>query len=83
MQAHDPIAAVQATQLGIKHALAGQPGPVAILFSHDSLAGSVAPDSQPMLYPTRYYLPGRRRLPISAQIEAAAARDPRGATGRC
>ncbi len=43
MQAHDPIAAVQATQLAIKHAMAGQPGPVAVLFSHDALAGTVAP----------------------------------------
>ena len=33
MQAHDPVAAVQATQLAIKHALAGQPGPVAVLFA--------------------------------------------------
>ena len=32
MQAHDPIGAVQATQLAIKHALAGQPGPVALVF---------------------------------------------------
>jgi len=63
MQAHDPIAAVQATQLAIKHALAGQPGPVAVLYSHDSLAGSVAPDSQPMLYPTRHYLPSPPRQP--------------------
>jgi acetolactate synthase-1/2/3 large subunit len=38
MQAHDPIAAVQATQLAIKHALAGQPGPVAVLYAHDALA---------------------------------------------
>src|SRR5579859_8021722 len=52
MQAHDPVAAVQATQLAIKHALSGQPGPVAVLFAHDSLAGNVAPDSQPILYPT-------------------------------
>ena len=33
MQAHEPLAAVQATQLAIKHAMAGQPGPVAVLFS--------------------------------------------------
>ena len=72
MQAHDPIAAVQATQLGIKHALAGQPGPVAILYSHDSLAGSVAPDSQPMLYPTRYYLPGLPPPAEEQQVKAAA-----------
>jgi acetolactate synthase I/II/III large subunit len=73
MQAHDPIAAVQATQLAIKHALAGQPGPVAVLYSHDSLAGSVAPDSQPMLYPTRHYLPSPPPPAESRQVEAAAA----------
>jgi acetolactate synthase-1/2/3 large subunit len=72
MQAHDPIGAVQATQLAIKHALAGQPGPVAVLFSHDSLAGSVAPDSQPALYPTRHYLPPAPPPADPAQVEAAA-----------
>src|SRR6476646_9377295 len=73
MQAHDPIAAVQATQLAIKHALAGQPGPVAVLYSHDSLAGSVAPDSQPALYPTRHYLPSPPPPAETRQVEAAAA----------
>src|ERR1700758_57378 len=73
MQAHDPIGAVQATQLAIKHALAGQPGPVAVLFSHDSLAGSVGPDSQPMLYPTRHYLPSLPPPAETRQVEAAAA----------
>ncbi len=72
MQAHDPVAAVQATQLGIKHALAGQPGPVAILYSHDSLAGTVMPDSQPMLYPTRHYLPPPPPPAGQLQVEAAA-----------
>jgi acetolactate synthase-1/2/3 large subunit len=72
MQAHDPIGAVQATQLAIKHALAGQPGPVAVLFSHDSLAGSVAPDSQPALYPTRHYLPPAPPPADPARVEAAA-----------
>jgi acetolactate synthase-1/2/3 large subunit len=56
MQAHDPVAAVQATQLAIKHAVSGQPGPIAVLFAQASL-GPVRPDSQPTLYPTRYYLP--------------------------
>jgi acetolactate synthase-1/2/3 large subunit len=73
MQAHDPIAAVQATQLAIKHALAGQPGPVAVLYSHDSLAGSVMPDSQPMLYPTRHYLPSPPPPAETRTVEAAAA----------
>lgn len=72
MQAQDPVAAVQATQLAIKHAMAGQPGPVAVLFSHDALAGSVAADSQPALYPTRYYLPPAPP-PADPPLIAAAA----------
>jgi len=72
MQAHDPIGAVQATQLAIKHALAGQPGPVAVLYAHDSLAGSVAPDSQPALYPTRHYLPPAPPPADAVWVEAAA-----------
>src|SRR5205085_748118 len=74
MQAQEPIAAVQATQLAIKHAMAGQPGPVAVLFSHDALAGSVAPDSQPVLYPTRFYLPPPPPPADPGQIAAAAER---------
>jgi len=72
MQAQEPIAAVQATQLAIKHAMSGQPGPVAVLFSHDALAGNVAPDSQPILYPTRYYLPSPPPPADPAQITAVA-----------
>lgn len=72
MQAHEPLAAVQATQLAIKHAMAGQPGPVAILFSHDALAGNVAADSNPGLYPTRFYLPAPPP-PGDAKAVAAAA----------
>src|SRR6266853_998465 len=72
MQAQDPVTAVQATQLAIKHALSGQPGPVAVLFSHDALAGNVAPDSQPILYPTRFYLPSPLPPADPAQIAAAA-----------
>src|SRR5207237_9159362 len=72
MQAQEPIAAVQATQLAIKHAMAGQPGPVAVLFSHDALAGDVPPDSQPALYPTRFYLPPPPPPADPMQIKAAA-----------
>ena len=74
MQAQEPIAAVQATQLAIKHAMSGQPGPVAVLFGHDALAGSVGPDSQPVLYPTRFYLPPAPPPPDPAQVAAAAER---------
>ena len=72
VQAHDPVAAVQATQLALKHAMAGQPGPVAVLYSHDSLAGTVAPGSQPALYATRHYLPLLPPPAATAAVEAAA-----------
>jgi acetolactate synthase I/II/III large subunit len=70
MQAHTPVAAVQATQLAIKHATAGQPGPVTVLFSMECLAGQVEPDSQPVLYPSGYYLPP---APPPADIVRVAA----------
>ncbi len=74
MQAHEPLAAVQATQLAIKHAMAGQPGPVAILFSHDALAGTVAPEAQPGLYPTRFYFPPAPPPADAGAVAAAAER---------
>jgi acetolactate synthase I/II/III large subunit len=74
MQALEPLEAVQATQLAIKHATSGQMGPVAILFSHDSLAGTITPDQQPPLYPTRYYLPPDPAPIDQARIDQAAER---------
>jgi acetolactate synthase I/II/III large subunit len=53
---HDPVSAVQSVQLGIKHALAGQPGPVAVLFHSAALTGTVGPDSVPRLYSSSGYL---------------------------
>ncbi|HEX5318833.1 MAG TPA: thiamine pyrophosphate-binding protein [Stellaceae bacterium] len=72
MQANEPLEAVQATQLAIKHATSGQPGPVVILFSHDSLAGDVSPDFNPGLFPTKFYLPVPPP-PADAKAVAAAA----------
>ena len=70
MQATDAGSAVQATQLAIKHAVSGQAGPVVVLFSQDSLAGTMGPDSVPALYPTRHYLPP---LPPPAEPSRIAA----------
>ena len=70
MQAEEPLEAVVATQLAIKHAMAGQPGPVVVLFSHDSLAGDVSPDTNPGLFHTRHYLPAP---PPPAEAGAVAA----------
>jgi acetolactate synthase I/II/III large subunit len=56
MEPRDPVQAVQCTQLAIKHAMAGQPGPVALLFHSASLTGQVGPQSIPRLYSTQGYL---------------------------
>lgn len=72
MQAHSPTAAVQATQLAIKHATAGQPGPVAVLFAMDSLNGKVEPTARPTLYPTHYYLPPEPPEADPIRVTAAA-----------
>ncbi len=72
VQALTPVAAVQGTQLAIKHALSGQCGPVAVLFAMDSLSGTVKPDSQPVVYPTQYYLPAPPPPADAARVAAAA-----------
>jgi acetolactate synthase-1/2/3 large subunit len=72
VQALTPVAAVQGTQLAIKHALSGQCGPVAVLFAMDSLSGTVKPDSQPVLYPTQHYMPAPPPPADAARLAAAA-----------
>ncbi len=57
MVSHDGPQAVQHTQLALKHALTGEPGPVAVIFHSASLRGRVGPDSKPRIYPTAAYLP--------------------------
>ena len=79
MVSHDPAQAVQHTQLAFKHALAGEPGPVAVIYHGDALKGKVGPDSVPRIYPTRAYLPrplhgGRRRRRSTAAAAALPAR---------
>ncbi|HET9903108.1 MAG TPA: thiamine pyrophosphate-binding protein, partial [Xanthobacteraceae bacterium] len=71
-QALDPVPAVQATQIGIKHALSGQPGPVAVLFGADALGGIVPADSMPRIYPTGHYLPPPPQGADPRAVEAAA-----------
>jgi acetolactate synthase I/II/III large subunit len=74
MVSHAPAQAVQHTQLAIKHALTGEPGPVAVVYHGDALQGTVGPDSVPRLYPTRPYLPRRSQaVDVAALDEAARA----------
>ncbi|MHA1165895.1 MAG: thiamine pyrophosphate-binding protein, partial [Alphaproteobacteria bacterium] len=69
--AHTPAEAVHAMQLGIKHAMSGERGPVGVIFHSGCFSGRIDPNERPFLYPTRRYLPPK----ISgdtASIEAAA-----------
>ncbi len=67
-----PAQAVQHTQLAIKHALTGDPGPVAVAFHSSALRGRVGPDSHPRLWSTRHYLVERPRSVDDAALERAA-----------
>lgn len=68
---HSPAQAVQHTQLAIKHALTGQPGPVALLYHSQALRGKVDPEGHPRLYPTAGYLP-QTVTPDPAAVRRAA-----------
>ncbi|MGB0554383.1 MAG: thiamine pyrophosphate-binding protein [Alphaproteobacteria bacterium] len=67
-----PTEAVHAVQLGIKHALSGERGPVGIIFDSNCFAGgTINPDARPFLYNTDAYLPERQPgNPVN--VEAAA-----------
>src|SRR5262247_2110264 len=67
----EPAAAVQHTQLAIKHALAGHPGPVAVLYHSGALAQTVGPNTTPRLYDTNAYLPHERPSASAESITKA------------
>ncbi len=69
--AREPAAAVQDTQLAIKHALAGQPGPVAVLYHSEALMQRVGPDTVPRLYSTSAYVRSERTRASAESIAAA------------
>jgi acetolactate synthase-1/2/3 large subunit len=68
-----PAQAVQDTQLGIKHALSGQRGPVIVLYHSDALSGRVGPHTFPRLYATEKYIWQGRQW-ADAQVLRDAAR---------
>jgi acetolactate synthase I/II/III large subunit len=68
----EAVQAVQQTQLALKHALSGQPGPVAILYGTKAIRSTVGPDTSPVLYPTSRYLPASGLAADARSIDAAA-----------
>jgi acetolactate synthase-1/2/3 large subunit len=71
--ARTPAEAVHCVQLGLKHAVTGQPGPVAVLFSGAALRGKVGPSSEPKLWSTADLLRAPA-LPVDTGALAEAAR---------
>jgi len=71
-EARDPITAVQATQFAVKHAMSGQPGPVAVLYGAKGMSGSIEPGSRPRLYSTKPYLPSAPPPADTDRVAAAA-----------
>jgi acetolactate synthase-1/2/3 large subunit len=69
--AREPAAAVQDTQLAIKHATSGQPGPVAVLYHSAALNQTVGPDTRPRLYATVSYLAPERPPADESRVDAA------------
>ncbi|WP_323040021.1 thiamine pyrophosphate-binding protein [Gemmobacter sp.] len=76
--ADTPNEGVIATRLAVKHALAGQPGPVAVIYSILALDGMAGGAAQPVLYPAAPYIrpaePGLPDLGPATATMAGAAR---------
>lgn len=72
MVANSGSHAVQCTQLAIKHALSGEPGPVAVLYHSHSLRGKVGPETRPALYSLDAYLPDAAPPADPAAVDEAA-----------
>jgi acetolactate synthase-1/2/3 large subunit len=71
--ANDPVQAAQLTQLAIKHAMTGEPGPVAVVFHSRALINPVeAADAKRIYFNRSYNGPGQRPA-AAAEVERAAA----------
>jgi acetolactate synthase-1/2/3 large subunit len=67
-----PEEAVQGTQLAIKHAITGRPGPAAVVMRNDAIKGELNPGRVPKIYPISGYLKETTVLPPADDIEKAS-----------
>lgn len=72
MEARHPAQAVHMTQLAIRRATAGCPGPVAVVYYSAALNGKVGPDSMLPLFATAGYQQPLHMVPQEADLRAAA-----------
>jgi len=68
----DPVQAIQGTQMGIKHAMTGECGPVALLYHSSVFRDKVRPSEPPLLYPTSLYLPKALQCADEQEVLKAA-----------
>ncbi|MCK6210060.1 thiamine pyrophosphate-binding protein [Georgenia sp. EYE_87] len=71
--ATDPVQAVQMTQLAAKHALEGEPGPVAVVFHSDALLNNFTEADATRVFIDRNYLSPVPTTTDAAIADAAAA----------
>jgi acetolactate synthase I/II/III large subunit len=79
LSAHEPTQAVIATQLAIKHALAGERGPVGVVYHSRCFQSTIDPAQRPFLYRTAPYL-DVKLPPADPDVVASAAKALSGAT---
>ena len=72
--AHHPREAVTGTQLALKHALAGCPGPAAVLYRSNAIKARIPDEIFPRIEDTRAYLDTPPSRPGDGVIEAACDR---------
>lgn len=70
--ATDPTQALHMTQLAIKHATTGEPGPVAVIFNARSLRKRLNSKAEPPAYPDRSYAGPTAPIASEEAITAAA-----------
>jgi acetolactate synthase-1/2/3 large subunit len=68
---HHPAQAVQHVQLAVKHAVTGEPGPVAVILAGTSLEGTVGPASTPRVFSAAGYLGARPPSPDAEDVARA------------
>jgi acetolactate synthase-1/2/3 large subunit len=69
----DPVQAIQMTQLAVKHAVTGEPGPVAVVFHSRALSESISSSDRPRLYLDRAYHRRSQLSPLASEVGQAAA----------
>jgi acetolactate synthase-1/2/3 large subunit len=70
--AHFPAQAVQMMQLAVKHSIAGDPGPVAVILHSACFEGNVGPKSFPRLYASAGYIKKAQAGVDTAAVARAA-----------